>query len=122
MPNFLPYLLGFLVIAIAAGIVLLLTRYWRDITAARQRIDSLGSQVIETDCGRVEYLRAGEGSPVLVVHGALGGVDQGLWLARSYDIAQHYQVIIPSRFGYLRSPVPPNANLSMQADAFVSLL
>jgi pimeloyl-ACP methyl ester carboxylesterase len=103
------------------GIAVVVARYLREIRSARKRIESLGSQVIETDCGPIEYARIGDGYPVLVVHGAMGGFDQGLWLAKSFDITKH-QVISVSRFGYLRSPVPKNANLNMQADAFASLL
>lgn len=64
---------------------------------------------------------AGEGYPVLVVHGAFGGFDQGLFLAQNIDMT-NYQVISVSRFGYLRTPVPPDATLDTQADAYVSLL
>ena len=77
--------------------------------------------MIETACGPIEYARIGKGYPVLVVHGAMGGFDQGLWLAHGFDLSE-YQVISVSRFGYLRSPVPAGANLDLQADAFASLL
>jgi pimeloyl-ACP methyl ester carboxylesterase len=104
-----------------AGIAALVASYLRDIRAAHKHIDSLGSQVIETACGPVEYARMGEGQPVLVVHGAFGGFDQGLWVANSVDVTK-YQVISVSRFGYLRTPLPPGANLNLQADAFADLL
>lgn len=78
------------------GIALIVARYSRDIRAAGEQVDSLGSQVIETACGPIEFLRIGEGYPVLVVHGAMGGFDQGLWLARSFNIT-NYQVISVSR-------------------------
>ncbi len=103
------------------GIAAVLVSYFREIRRARQRIAGLGSQVIETACGPIEYARAGEGYPVLVVHGAMGGVDQGLWLARNLSAAK-YQIIAVSRFGYMRSPLPANANLDLQADIFASLL
>jgi pimeloyl-ACP methyl ester carboxylesterase len=61
------------------------------------------------------------GYPVLVVHGAMGGFDQGLWLAHGFNLTQH-QVISVSRFGYLHSPVPESANLDLQADIFAGLL
>ncbi len=111
----------FIIIILVIGIGPVVARYRRDISAARQRLDSLGSRVIDTACGPVEYARSGEGYPVLVVHGAMGGFDQGLWLARSFDFS-NYQVISVSRFGYLRSPVPANADLNLQADAFAALL
>lgn len=103
------------------GIVAAVSHYIWDIKAARQRLDNLGSQVIETACGPIEFAQIGEGSPVLVVHGALGGFDQGLFLARSIDIPD-IQIIAVSRFGFLRSPVPSGATLDTQADAFAALL
>jgi pimeloyl-ACP methyl ester carboxylesterase len=104
-----------------AGSVAVAVRYLRAIRAARQRIESLGSQVIETTCGPTEYVRVGQGYPVLAVHGALGGFDQGLWLTQGFDLS-NYQVISVSRFGYLRSPLPAGASLDLQADALASLL
>jgi pimeloyl-ACP methyl ester carboxylesterase len=110
-------LIGIVIVAVAA----VLLGYLRDIRAARQRLDSLGSQVVATACGPVEYTSTGTGFPLLVVHGAMGGFDQGLWLAHSFDLTG-YQVISISRFGYLGSPVPAGANLDAQADAFAALL
>ena len=121
MSDFLINLLVILAGILMIGIVAIASRYRREIQAARRRVDSLGSQVIETACGQIEYARVGEGDPVLVVHGAMGGFDQGLWLARGYSLI-NYQVISVSRFGYLRSPVPPGADLDLQADAFAGLL
>jgi pimeloyl-ACP methyl ester carboxylesterase len=121
MPQpWIAFLLVLIGIALA-GAVTVAARYRREIRAARQRLDGLGSQMIETDCGPVEYLEMGEGYPLIVVHGAMGGFDQGLWLAHSFD-ASNFRVISISRFGYLRSPVPADATLDMQADAFASLL
>jgi pimeloyl-ACP methyl ester carboxylesterase len=110
-----------LVFIIFIGIVIVLNRYSYDIRAARQRIDSMGSQVIETKFGPIEYTLVGEGNPVLVVHGALGGFDQGLFLAHSTGIPNS-QTISISRFGFLRSPVPQGATLNTQADIFAALL
>ena len=110
-----------LVFIIIIGIVIILNHYSHDIRAARQRIDSLGSQIIETKYGPVEYTLVGEGNPVLVVHGALGGFDQGLFLARSTAIPNS-QTISVSRFGFLRSPVPQGSTLDTQADTFAALL
>jgi 2-hydroxy-6-oxonona-2,4-dienedioate hydrolase len=110
--------LGGIVLVILAALVL---RYRREMRTARERLNSFNSQVIETDCGPIEYVRMGDGYPVLVVHGALGGFDQGLRLARGFNVSK-YQVIAVSRFGHLRSPVPPDATLDTQADAFACLL
>lgn len=53
-------------------------RFQRDIHAARERVDALGSQMNETACGPIEYTTHGEGYPVLVIHGIFGGFDQGI--------------------------------------------
>jgi pimeloyl-ACP methyl ester carboxylesterase len=119
--NTIKFLFILLVGIIVIGIATVVARYRREIRAARKRVASLGSQVIETGCGPIEYIRIGEGYPVLVVHGAMGGFDQGLWVAQAFDISD-YQVISISRFGYLRSPLPAGANLDLQADAFAGLL
>lgn len=58
---------------------------------------------------------------MLVVHGNAGGFDQGLLLANR-TIDPQFQVIAPSRFGYLRSPMPAKASVALQADAFACLL
>ena len=121
MTNFKIYLIVFLASMILIGVIVMTVSYRRAINTARKRLDRLGSQVIETAYGPIEFCHLGQGYPLLVIHGAMGGFDQGLWLAQSFDMLR-YQVISVSRFGYLRSPLPPNANLDLQADAFASLL
>lgn len=113
--------LVFLPVIFLIGIVTIVFRYLRVMRAARKRLNSLGSRVIDTACGPVEYARVGEGYPMLVVHGAFGGFDQGLWVARDSGLTG-YDVISVSRFGFLRTPMPPGANLNLQADAFAALL
>ena len=115
---------GLVIILIAivpVVVILVVARYRRDIRAARKRIQSLGSQVVETNLGPVEFVQVGEGYPILVVHGAMGGFDQGLFLAQNVDLP-HIQVLSVSRFGYLRSPIIKGATLDTQADVFAALL
>ena len=69
---------GALALALIVVAVLVYARFQRDIRAAQELLQSGGSQVIETDCGSIEYATLGEGYPVLVVHGIFGGFDQGL--------------------------------------------
>jgi pimeloyl-ACP methyl ester carboxylesterase len=107
--------------ALAASSAVVAARYRKDMCAARERLVRLDSQVIDTACDPIEYKRIGSGYPILAVHGAMGGFDQGLWLAQAFNLSKH-QVISISRFGYLRSPLPTSATLDMQADAFASLL
>jgi pimeloyl-ACP methyl ester carboxylesterase len=117
---------GWMVVGITGAAAILLAilayaRYRRDIRAAREHVQSLGSQVVETDCGPIEYAVYGEGSPVLVVHGIFGGFDQGLVIARG-NVGDEFRSIAPSRFGYLGTPLPDGASPAAQADAFACLL
>ncbi|HVN34465.1 MAG TPA: alpha/beta hydrolase [Casimicrobiaceae bacterium] len=94
--------------------------YRRDIRAARARVAS-GSLIAETRSGPIEYAIVGEGSPVLMVHGAGGGYDQGLDIGA--PLARNgMRIIAMSRFGYLRTPLPPEAAAAAQADAHAHLL
>ena len=106
------------VLALSASLHL---RFRRDITTAYERLEGGGSTTIETDRGPIEYATLGEGTPALVVHGIVGGFDQGLVIADGH-LPQGYRSIIPSRFGYLGSPLPEDATAAQQADAFACLL
>lgn len=67
--------IGFTLVLIGAalaGIATVLLRYFKDMRAARERLDHSGSQIIETKFGTVEYARVGSGYPLLVLHGAIG--------------------------------------------------
>ena len=94
--------------------------YRSDLRRAKQRIAS-GSRIVQTRCGPVEYADLGSGPALLVVHGAGGGFDQALDLAR--EIAQAgLRALAVSRFGYLRTPMPADASPAAQADAHAALL
>jgi pimeloyl-ACP methyl ester carboxylesterase len=106
--------------AAAVGLVGIRVAYRHDMGTARHRI-STGSTVAQTKCGPIEYAERGSGPPVLVVHGAGGGFDQGLLLGA--PLSEHgYRVIAVSRFGYLRTPLPADASAEAQADAHACLL
>jgi pimeloyl-ACP methyl ester carboxylesterase len=85
----------------------------------RTRVEDDG-MVAKTSVGPIEYAEQGEGEPMLVIHGAGGGYDQGLIIAR--DFASGHRLIAPSRFGYLRTPVPEDDSPAAQADAHAALL
>jgi len=110
-------------IAVAVAGAVPLRAYRTEIHAARKRIKA-SARVLETAAGRIEYGDAGDGPPVLMIHGAGGGFDQGLWAFRDAvpDAERAYRVIAPSRFGYLGSPLPRDASPSAQAAAFAALL
>ncbi|MGE5413215.1 MAG: alpha/beta fold hydrolase [Syntrophomonadaceae bacterium] len=91
----------------AALSVFALRRYRRDLRFARERI-AAGSRIVETAVGPIECAEAGEGPPVFVVHGAGGGFDQGMQLSRPL-VDAGFRVVAPSRFGYLRTPLPSDS-------------
>lgn len=106
--------------AVVAGLSVATYFYQRDIQQARDRVAS-GSRIAPTSCGPIEYAVAGDGPPVLVVHGAGGGFDQGLDFGASL-VERGFRVIAMSRFGYLRTPLPADASPAAQADAHACLL
>ena len=112
---------GAAVIAVVVFAVLVYARFQRDMRAARESLRGEGIQVIETTCGPIEYASFGIGDPVLVVHGIFGGFDQGLVIAQG-SVGERFHSIVPSRFGYLGSPLPVDASPAGQADAYVCLL
>jgi pimeloyl-ACP methyl ester carboxylesterase len=105
------------VAAIAATSVLI--AYHRDISRARDAINR-GGRVASTGAGPIEYAEQGTGIPLLSIHGAGGGYDQGL--ANVADLIDGFRVIAPSRFGYLGTPIPPDTSPAAQADAHAALL
>ena len=106
--------------AVVAGLGAATYFYQGDIQQARARVSS-GSLIALTPCGPIEYAVAGDGPPVLVVHGAGGGFDQGIELSAPL-IEQGFRIIAMSRFGYLRTPLPHDASPAAQADAHACLL
>jgi 2-hydroxy-6-oxonona-2,4-dienedioate hydrolase len=95
-------------------------RFHSDMKVARARV-ALGSVLIATRCGFIEYQEAGTGVPLLAIHGSGGGYDQGMAFAGALA-HQGIRVIAMSRFGYLRTPMPDDASAAAQADAHVCLL
>lgn len=94
--------------------------YRREIGHARAAASRDGT-IVDLDVGPIEYAERGAGAPLLSIHGAGGGYDQGLDNAAAL-VGEGYRIVAPSRFGYLRTPVPQNASPSAQADAHSALL
>ena len=109
-----------LLAALAVGAIASYFAYARDLRATRERL-AAGSQIVATRHGPIEYTTWGAGPPVLVIHGAGGGYDQGVSIARAFG-GDGFRWISPSRFGYLRTPLPPDASTAAQADALADLL
>lgn len=95
----------------------------RALVEARKRISTLEAErsLAETRHGLIEYTSWGEGPPVLVVHGAGGGFDQGRLLAQAIG-GDGFRWISVSRFGYLGSALPETPSTAAQAEAFADLL
>jgi 2-hydroxy-6-oxonona-2,4-dienedioate hydrolase len=79
-------------------------RYRHDLKDRNRALKSAHRQV-ETGLGAIEYAREGTGPAALVIHGAGGGFDQGLYLGRKM-LGAGFDLIAPSRFGYLGTPSP----------------
>lgn len=84
-------------------------------------------QIVSTAPGSMQIVTQGKGPVVLALHGGFGGWDQGELVAQ--NIANHgFKVIIPSRVGYLSTPISTNpllleeTNAAEQADQLVALL
>ncbi len=104
---------------LAAGAVVL-RAYRADLQGARAAV-RVGAKLAATKAGLIEYAETGSGMPLLSIHGAGGGLDQGLANAAEL-LGDGFRIIAPSRFGYLSTPVPANSSPAAQADAHAALL
>ena len=102
----------------AVGAVLAWFQSWK--SGRLVELDA-GSQLAQLPAGTMEFTRLGDGPAVLVFHDALGGYDQGVALA-GFLADQGFEVLIPSRPGYLRTPLPTGLTPEDQADAAAQLL
>lgn len=114
--------LAFAGVAVASGLVVVF-RFKRFMANASRALATGGARMATTSAGRIEYAVSGlaEGVPLLSIHGAGGGWDQGV--ANSAGLVDTaFRVIAPSRFGYLGSPIPADTSPAAQADALAALL
>jgi pimeloyl-ACP methyl ester carboxylesterase len=110
-----------LVVGLVVFVALTYPRFRADAQLNREQLLS-GSDIVSTEeFGDIEYAVQGEGLPVLLVHGAGGGYDQGLLIGENY-VGDGHRFIAPSRFGYVRSSIPENGSPAAQADAYAALL
>lgn len=84
-------------------------------------IESATPTHIRTARGDVEYASAGDGPAVLALHGAMGGWDQSLLLARAVDLTG-YRTIALSRPGYLGTALSAGRSPEEQADLYAATL
>ncbi len=106
------------VVCLAVGIALAWAASWKE--DALVRLEE-GGAILDTAAGPQQIAEEGEGSPVLVIHGAPGGYDQGLAIAEGLGL-EGFHVAAPSRPGYLGTPLATGPLLEQQADALASLL
>jgi pimeloyl-ACP methyl ester carboxylesterase len=109
-----------LIAILIAGASITYWAYLQELQAIRDRLGT-GIESVQTRHGPLEYYVFGDGPPVLVVHGAGGGYDHGVLIANAYGGAG-FRWIVPSRFGYLGTPLPADASTIAQAEAFADLL
>ncbi|PWK58956.1 alpha/beta fold hydrolase [Silicimonas algicola] len=94
--------------------------YRATMAGAEARI-ARSSTVIRTSAGQLEFAVAGHGPPVMMIHGTGGGFDQGLLFGHGL-LEAGFQIVTPSRFGYLRSSFPEDASPARQADVLMQML
>lgn len=94
--------------------------YFRDMSQLNKALKA-GSKTMDSPYGTIEYVDIGEGRPVLISHGTMGGYDFGLLTAQGF-LNGEYRVIVPSRFGYLQSSIPSDDSYEAQADSYAYLL
>jgi 2-hydroxy-6-oxonona-2,4-dienedioate hydrolase len=93
-----------------------------DRAADKRRVELAAKRSLaETRHGPIAYVSWGEGPPVLVIHGAGGGFDQGRLFAEALG-GEGHRFIAVSRFGYPGSAMPPDASTAAQAEAMADLL
>lgn len=111
-------LFGLAALVVIVGVAYI--SYSADLRSLSDRLSS-ESRVTETSHGAVQFTEWGTGPPVLVIHGAGGGYDQGILIAEAFG-GEGFRWIVPSRFGYLGTPLPADTSTTAQADAFADLL
>ena len=111
-----------LVVGLVVFVALTYSRFQADVQSNRERLLSESDVLTTEEFGDIEYAVQGEGLPVLLVHGAGGGYDQGLLIGENY-VGDGHRFIAPSRFGYVRSSIPEeDGSPAAQADAYAALL
>ncbi|CAN5816868.1 alpha/beta hydrolase [soil metagenome] len=108
----------FVLVLLGLGVVMAWFTSWR---SDKQAALDAASEMAETSLGKIEYVTRGEGPAVLVFHGAPGGYDQAM-LFGSGLAANGFEVVAPSRPGYLRTPLSTGLLPLQEADAMLALL
>jgi pimeloyl-ACP methyl ester carboxylesterase len=78
-------------------------------------------KTVETSLGPVEVAVQGSGPPVLMIHGTPGGSDSSIAMG-SFLVDAGFELIAPSRPGYLGTPLGDRGAIDAQADLHAALL
>jgi pimeloyl-ACP methyl ester carboxylesterase len=84
-------------------------------------LNTLAPSMISTSKGEMEAVTWGEGPAVLALHGAMGGYDQGILLARTV-LRPRFKCVAVSRPGYLRTRLSLGRTPQDQADLCAEVL
>jgi len=93
----------------------------RSMTPMEKARASPVATTLETPRGKIEFATLGDGPAVLALHGAMGGWDQSLLLARSLG-APGFRYVAVSRPGYLGTALSAGRTPEAQADLYAALL
>lgn len=102
------------------------TKFEKWLAKTTEKLDQKG-RIVHTSLGDVQVVTQGHGPPVLILHGGFGGWDQGELVASNIP-ENGFTAIIPSRVGYLSTPISTNpilleeTNAAQQADQMAALL
>ncbi len=100
--------------AVLSAAMLKVYRTYLQDRAATLRSLEMGSQLVHTRRGLVELAEFGSGKAVIILHGTLGGYDQGLAIAELFKESTNRFISI-SRPGYLRTPIESGRSPLAQA-------
>jgi pimeloyl-ACP methyl ester carboxylesterase len=91
------------------------------VTEGKQRLDGFESRELEWGGARLCYAVRGSGSPLVLVHGLGGTVEN--WRALAPALAARHRVLVPDLPGHGRSEALPGApHLDVFADAVLAML
>ncbi len=107
------HVLSFILISIAVLIICFYLRWKINF----KNILHANSHIIETEAGTIEYIKKGSSGPcILFLHGSPGGCDQ------APKPFHGFQLLAPSRPGYLSTPLNVGRTPSEQAKSCASLI
>lgn len=102
-------------------VIVIVSSYRKKLYQNLLLLNNIPSKIYQSKYGDVEYLLEGEGPTILISHGITGGIDQGIGMMKSF-LGSGYRFLYISRFGYLKSSIPDNPTVELQADLYNELL